>query len=357
MTTQEKLTRKKLSLLELAEFLTNVSQACRINGCSRQHFYDVKQAYEEHGLEGLKEKSRRQPCLKNRVAPEVEEAVVQTAIEYPAYGQVRAANELKRKGIVVSGGGVRSIWMRHNLETLKKRLKALEEKSAKEGIVYTEEQLRALETLRREREESPDEIVTEHPGYLLSQDTYYVGYLKGVGRIYQQTGMDTYSSVAFAKLYTAKVPVTAADLLNDRVLPFFEDQDVPILRVLTDRGTEYCGLPERHPYEVFLQYHEIEHTRTRARRPQSNGICESFHKTILNEFYRVTFRKKIYQTVEELQKDLDEWLEHYNNNRTHQGKRCQGRTPMETFTAGLDLARQKNLDKEFNGVSDACQVS
>ena len=357
MTTQEKLIRKKLSLLELAEFLTNVSQACRINGCSRQHFYDVKQAYEEHGLEGLKEKSRRKPCLKNRVAPEVEEAVVQMAIEYPAYGQVRAANELKRKGIVVSGGGVRSIWMRHNLETLKRRLRVLEEKSAKEGIVYTEEQLRALETLRREREESPDEIVTEHPGYLLSQDTYYVGYLKGVGRIYQQTGMDTYSSVAFAKLYTAKVPVTAADLLNDRVLPFFEDQELPILRVLTDRGTEYCGLPERHPYEVFLQYHEIEHTKTRARRPQSNGICESFHKTILNEFYRVTFRKKIYQTVEELQKDLDDWLEHYNNNRTHQGKRCQGRTPMETFKAGLDLARQKNLDKEFNGVSDACQVS
>jgi transposase InsO family protein len=357
MTTQEKLIRKKLSLLELAEFLTNVSQACRINGCSRQHFYDVKQAYEEGGMEGLREKSRRKPCLKNRVSPEVEEAVVEMAIEYPAYGQVRASNELKRKGIVVSGGGVRSIWMRHNLETIKKRLKVLEEKAAKEGIVYTEEQLRALETLRREREESPDEIVTEHPGYLLAQDTYYVGYLKGVGRIYQQTGMDTYSSVAFAKLYTAKVPVTAADLLNDRVLPFFEDHDVPVLRILTDRGTEYCGVPERHPYEVFLQYHEIEHTKTRARRPQSNGICESFHKTILNEFYRVAFRKKIYQSVEELQVDLDAWLEHYNNDRTHQGKRCQGRTPMDTFTASLDLARQKNLDKEFNGVSDACQLS
>jgi hypothetical protein len=211
MTTQEKLIRKKLSLLELAEFLTNVSQACRINGCSRQHFYDVKQAYEEGGMEGLREKSRRKPCLKNRVSPEVEEAVVEMAIEYPAYGQVRASNELKRKGIVVSGGGVRSIWMRHDLETIKKRLKVLEEKAAKEGIVYTEEQLRALETLRREREESPDEIVTEHPGYLLAQDTYYVGYLKGVGRIYQQTGMDTYSSVAFAKLYTAKVPVTAVN--------------------------------------------------------------------------------------------------------------------------------------------------
>jgi transposase InsO family protein len=356
MTTQDKLIKKKLSLLELSEFLHNVSEACRINGCSRQHFYDVKQAYEEHGIEGLKEKSRRKPCLKNRVSPEVEEAVVQMAIEYPAYGQVRASNELKKMGILVSGGGVRSIWQRHDLETFKKRLKVLEEKAAKEGIVYTEEQLRALESARREREENPDEIETEHPGYLLAQDTYYVGYLKGVGRIYQQTAMDTFSSVAFAKLYTAKVPVTAADLLNDRVFPFFDDHGLTVLRILTDRGTEYCGAPEKHPYEVFLQYHEVEHTKTRARRPQSNGICESFHKTVLNEFYRVAFRKKIYASVDELQKDLDEWLERYNNQRTHQGKRCQGRTPMDTFTAGLDLARQKNLDKEFNGVSDTCQL-
>lgn len=342
---------------ELSEFLHNISEACRINGCSRQHFYDVKQAYEENGIEGLKEKSRRKPCLKNRVSPEVEEAVVEMAIEYPAYGQVRASNELKKKGILVSGGGVRSIWQRHNLETFKKRLKTLEEKAAKEGIVYTEEQLRVLEMARREREENPNEIETEHPGYLLAQDTYYVGYLKGVGRIYQQTALDTYSSVAFAKLYTAKVPVTAADLLNDRVLPFFDDQGVTVLRVLTDRGTEYCGVLGRHPYEIFLQYHEIEHTKTRARQPQSNGICESFHKTILNEFYRVVFRKKIYSSVEELQKDLDEWLAHYNNHRTHQDKRCQGRTPMETFMASRELASHKNLDKEFNGVSDTCQIS
>ncbi|MBN1546668.1 MAG: transposase, partial [Syntrophaceae bacterium] len=224
------------------------------------------------------------------------------------------------------------------------------------GIVYTEAQLQALENASREREQSPDEIETEHPGYLLSQDTFYVGYLKGVGRIYQQTVMDTYSSVAFAKLYTAKVPVTAADTLNDRVLPFFEDHRVPILRILTDRGTEYCGSPERHPYEIFLQYHEIEHTKTRVRRPQSNGICEAFHKTVLNEFYRVTFRKKIYRTVEDLQNDLDEWVNHYNNDRTHQGKRCQGHTPMDTFNDGLGLLEHKLIDMENNGGRIACQL-
>jgi len=347
MTTQDKLVRRKLSLFELAEYLKNVSQACRINGVSRQHFYDIKKAYEEHGLEGLKEKARRKPCLKNRVAPEVEDAVVKMAIEYPAYGQARASNELRKDGILVSGGGVRSIWLRHGLETFKKRLKALEEKAAKEGIVYTEAQLAALESAKRQREADPDEIETEHPGYLISQDTFYVGYLKGVGRIYQQTVIDTYASVGFAKVYTAKIPVTAADLLNDRVLPFFEDQNIPVLRVLTDRGTEFCGSLDKHPYQIYLQLNEIEHTKTKVKSPQTNGICERFHQTVLNEFYRITFRKKIYSDIESLQCDLDEYISKYNNERTHQGKRCRGRTPMETFVDGKKLFNEKSLDRRL----------
>jgi transposase InsO family protein len=347
MTTQEKLINHKLSILELAEYLKNVSQACKINGVSRQHFYDIKKAYEEHGLEGLKEKTRRKPCLKNRVAPETEDAVVKKTYDYPAYGQVRIANELRKEGILVSSGGVRSIWQRHNLETFKKRLLALEEKAAKEGIVYTEAQLQALETAKRERENDPDEIETQHPGYLISQDTFYVGYLKGVGRIYQQTVVDTYASVAFAKLYTTKVPVTAADLLNDRVLPFFEEENIPVLRVLTDRGTEFCGSPDKHPYQLYLQLNDIDHSKTKVRSPQSNGICERFHQTVLNEFYRVTFRKKIYSDIETLQRDLDEYMVQYNTERTHQGKRCKGRTPMETFVEGKKLFKEKNLEERM----------
>jgi len=344
MTTEEKLIRKKLSLIELAEYLQNVSQACKINGVSRQHFYDIKKAYEEEGLEGLKEKSRRRPCIKNRVAPEIEEAVVRMAYEYPAYGQARASNELRKAGVLISSGGIRSIWLRHGLETFKKRLHRLEEKAAEQGIVYTEAQLVALESAKRERESHPDEIETAHPGYLISQDTFYVGYLKGVGRIYQQTVIDTYSSVTFAKVYTAKIPVTAADLLNDKVLPFFEHQGIPVLRVLTDRGTEYCGSPDKHPYQLFLQLNEIEHTKTKVKSPQTNGICERVHQTILNEFYRVAFRKKIYSGLESLQIDLDEYMRKYNEERTHQGKRCKGRTPMQTFLDGKKLFEEKNLD-------------
>ena len=213
--------------------------------------------------------------------------------------------------------------------------------------MYTEAQLQALEAAKRERESDPDEIETQHSGYLISQDTFYVGYLKGVGRIYQQTVVDTYSSVAFAKLYTSKVPVTAADILNDRVLPFFEEQHIPILRVLTDRGTEFCGSPDKHPYQLYLQLNEIEHSKTKVKRPQSNGICERFQQTVLNEFYRVTFRKKIYSDIETLQNDLDEYMVKYNTTRTHQGKRCKGRTPMETFMEGKKLFCEKNLEERI----------
>ncbi len=217
-------------------------------------------------------------------------------------------------------------------------------KAAQEGIVYTEAQITALEAAKQERESHPDEIETAHPGYLISQDTFYVGYLKGVGRIYQQTVVDTYSSVAFAKIYTAKIPVTAADILNDRVIPFFEQQEIPILRVLTDRGTEFCGSPDKHQYELYLQLNEIDHTKTKARTPQTNGICERFHQTILNEFYRVTFRKKIYTDMESLQTDLDGYMLQYNNERTHQGKRCKGKTPMQTFIDGKQIFAEKNLN-------------
>ena len=328
MTRSQKLVRAKLSLLELGDLLNNVSQACRVMGVSRQHFYDIKNAYEEGGVEALAEQTRRnKPLHKNRVSQELEDAVVAVAEEFPAFGQVRAANELRQRGHHISSGGVRGVWLRHDLETFKKRLKRLEEIAAKDGVVLTEAQVQALEKARKTRESDPDEIETHHPGYLISQDTMYVGYIKGVGRIYQQTVLDTHSAVAFAKLYDTKTPLTAADCLNDKVLPFFEEQDVDVLRVLTDRGTEYCGREDSHPYQLFLGLQDIDHTRTKVRHPQTNGICERFHQTVQNEFYRVTFRKRIYATLEELQADLDQWLLYYNQRRTHQGKRCQWRNP------------------------------
>lgn len=219
-------------------------------------------------------------------------------------------------------------------------MKALEKKSAEEGLVLTESQVAALER-KKEDDMECGVIETAHPGYLGSQDTFYVGNLKGVGRVYQQTFVDTYSKVAFCKLYTTKTPITAAELLNERVLPFFESQSVAILRMLTDRGTEFCGKAEQHDYELYLAINDIDHTKTKAHHPQTNGICERFHKTILDEFYKTTFRKKIYSTLDDLQKDLDDWLVHYNNERTHQGKMCCGRTPIDTFLDGKRIWQER----------------
>jgi transposase InsO family protein len=342
MTTEQKIIRNKVGLLELAKTLGNVSQACKVMGFSRDSFYRFKELYDTGGELALAEISKKKPILANRVEPYIEEAVVAFAIDKPAFGQLRVSNELKKQGILISPGGVRSVWIRHDLETFKKRLKALEAKVAQENLILTEDQLKALEKAREEKE-AHGEIETEHPGYLGAQDTYYVGTIKGIGRIYQQTFIDTYTKVAMVKLYDRKNALVAADCLNDRVVPFFEEQGISLLRILTDRGTEYCGNPEHHEYQLYLAIEDIDHSKTKARHPQSNGICERFHKTIHDEFYSVAFRKKIYSSLEELQADADEWIREYNEERTHSGKYCFGKTPMQTWQDSLHLAREKDL--------------
>lgn len=345
MRTEEKIIKNKVGLLKLGEELGNVSRACKIMGYSRDSFYRFKALYDEKGEEGLREISRSKPLTANRVSPVIEEAVVNFATDNPAYGQQRVSNELKKQGKFVSPGGVRSIWLRHGLETFKKRLQALEKLLAEhESIILTEAQLKAMERGQEQREVE-GQIETEHPGYLGSQDTYYVGTIKGIGRIYQQTFIDTYTRVAAVKLYDSKHAITAADLLNDRVIPFFDEQDVPLLRILTDRGTEYCGSLQHHEYQLYLALEDIDHTKTKARSPQTNGICERFHRTIQDEFYQVAFRKTLYTSIEQLQADLDEWILFYNRERTHSGRHCDGRTPMQTFRDTQHLAQQKRLEK------------
>lgn len=333
----------KLGLLKLAEKLGNVSEACKVMGYSRDSFYRFQKLYEDGGELALKEISRSKPLLKNRIAEADERAVVAYAIEHPEQGQARACNELKKRGVSLSPAGIRCVWLRHDLETMQKRLKALEAKVAQDGMILTDSQVAALER-KKEEQESRGEIETHHPGYLGAQDTYYVGYIKGVGKIYQQTFIDTYTRVAFAKLYDRKNALVAADMLNDQVLPFYGEEEVDLLRVLTDRGTEYCGAREHHEYELYLTIEDIDHTKTKARSPQTNGICERFHRTIQEEFYAIAFRKKMYDSLEGMQADLDEWLGYYNGERCHSGRYCFGKTPMQTWVDSRDLAKEKRID-------------
>src|SRR5512142_3400999 len=342
MTRDEKIIRNKVGVLELAKQLGSVSQACRIMGFSRDSFYRYKELYEKGGEAALIEMSRRVPNPKNRVAGAIERRIMETTLQRPAWGHTRIANELSKEGLRVSPTGVRGVLVRHDLNTMAKRLKALEAKMAQERLILTESQLAALEKAKADKE-AHGEFDTECPGYCGAQDTFYVGTLKGVGRIYQQTFIDTYSKVAFAKLYDRNTPLTAADLLNDRVIPFFDEQGVKLQRVLTDRGTEYCGNPEHHDYELYLAVEDIDHSRTKTKSPQTNGIVERFHKTMLNEFYRIAFRKKLYGSIDELQADLDQWLEEFNRSRPHQGRWCFGKTPMQTFLDAKPIAEEKMI--------------
>ncbi|MFC1549341.1 IS481 family transposase [Nitrospirota bacterium] len=345
MTQRQYIINRKLNILDLGRTLGNISEACRKLGVSRQHYYDIRSALNEDGLTGLLEKTRAMPRQGNRVSEEIEEKVLAYSLDYPTHGQVRAANELNKQGILISAGGIRSIWLRHDLQVKGLRLKRLEKWAAEHMGILTESQVQALEDAKEERE-AHGEVESPHPGFLVGQDTCYIGYIKGVGKLYQQTGIDTHSNVGFAKLYPDKTALTATDFLNDRVLPFFDEHMMMVLRVLTDNGREYCGKVENHAYELFLHINEIEHTRTRVRRPQTNGAVERLNQTVQEEFYKVAFRKKLYTSLDEVQADLDEFMRWYNTERTNQGRYCKGRTPMETFEAGIDLYRQFVYDEE-----------
>jgi hypothetical protein len=207
---------------------------------------------------------------------------------------------------------------------MNKRLKDLEAKSAQEGLVLTEAHLMALEKTKTEKE-THGEFESEHPGYCGARTPSMLAIWRDGTHLSANLHWYTYTKVACAKLYDRKTPITAAELLNGRVIPFFDSHDVRLLRVLTDRGSEYCGNPERHEYELYLAIEDIDHSRTKTKSPQTNGICERFHKTVLNEFYRVAFRKKVYHSIDELQKDLDSWICNYNESRSHQGWWCSAK--------------------------------
>ncbi|QPJ63005.1 MAG: IS481 family transposase [Candidatus Nitronauta litoralis] len=347
MTTVNKVARRKLSMLELAGELGNISKACKIMGYSRTQFYEIRRNYQTYGAEGLID---RLPGAKsphpNRVSEEIEKAVLDYSLKHPSHGCLRVAQDLMLSGINVSSGGVRGVWSRHNLLQKHQRFLRLEQSIKGKKIDLTEDQIRALERFSPEFRDR--HIETRHTGDLVAVDTFIVGTLKGVGRVYLQSVIDCYSRYAWGRLYTSKLPVTAVQTLNNEVLPFFESHDARIATILSDNGREFCGRKDRHPYELFLQLEQIEHRTTKVRRPQSNGFVERLHRTLLDEHFRIMGRKKWYESVEEMQKDLDTYFIHYNTKRPHQGRNMNGRTPETVFKEGLpkpDKTQEQKIKK------------
>ena len=338
MTAEKKIAQKRLTLLQVAERIRNVSEACRRHSISRSQFYEYKRAFQERGFDGLMDRPPIPKTFPTETPCDVKEKIIVRSLEHPAWGPLRLSDVLRLEGISVSPGTVRNIWIKENIETRYKRLLRLEEEKNGQVIDLTEEQIRLLEKANpcfRERH-----VESAYPGFLLCQDIFMVGTLKGIGRIYLQAVVDTYGSFAFGKLYTSKLPETAVDVLYDRVMPFYEAHHLNVEHILTDNGREYCGRPMIHPYQIFLEFNDIKHRRTKVARPRTNGFVERFNRTVLDEFFRETFRDKFYSSVEELQKDLDQWLHHYNYERPHRGYRNMGRRPIETIEAGKVIKEQ-----------------
>jgi len=343
MTQQEMLLKYKMSLLQLAEQLQNIRKACNIMGVSRQHYYDIRKRFEQQGFDGLKEKPKPYPNMPNKASDELEKTVLNYSKEHPTYGKDRIAIQLRLKGIFISSSGVEKIWRRYKLENRYKRLLWIEKLHQEQGLELSPEQIQAL--LEHVNKVSVEHVFSKYPGYLLCQDTFEVGHLKGVGKIYMQAVIDTYGSFGFAKLYTAKLPITCSDILVSRVLPFYRDLSITIQRIITDNGGEFCGKGLTHDYELTLKIFNIEHRRIRVGMPQTNGFVERFNRTVLEEFFCVAFRKKWYHSLEELQKDLDTYLWHYNFQRPHQGYRLKGKRPIEILLDRSEYPKRLTYDK------------
>lgn len=333
-----KIAAQRMSILRLAETLGNVSEACRRTGMDRTSFYEWKRRFQTHGLEGLKDLPPIHHTHPQTTPKEVEDKILEESLKHPSWGCVKLSDWLKLQDVSVSSPTVQKILIKNQMGSTYERWLRLEEKHLSEGLELSPEQIAKIEKYNpcfRERH-----VESSRPGELLAQDTFYVGCIKGVGRIYLHAIVDTYGSYAFGFLHTSKIPECAVSVLHNDALPFYQQKSIPVQAILTDNGREFCG-KDTHPYELYLSLNDIEHRRTKIRTPRTNGFIERFNRTVLDEFFRIVFREKYFETVGALQQELDQWLHHYNYERPHQGYRNRGNRPIETVQQYLKLLDMK----------------
>lgn len=321
MTDQQLLIRhRKVMIQARLKQSLSISILCKQFQVSHTTFYKWLNRYLIAGELALANKERSRGKQPRQISQKVEQEILDFSYQHPAAGPQRISHELRIKGIEVGKTAVYNALKRHGLNRRKFRYLRIQNPQ-----IMTKSPYQRDNKLKRKQS-----IKTKAPGYLINIDTFYVGTIKGIGRIYQIAAIDTFSNYAWAKVYLSKCAKSACDfLLHVRNY----SMQRRISRILTDNGLEFTTHHDskKHHFEDLLKFYKIKHKYTKIRHPWTNGCIEKLNQTIYQEFYQVTFRKKIYHSLQQLQDDLDRFIDYYNFKRPNQGKRNKGKIPGEIY--------------------------
>jgi transposase InsO family protein len=325
MTLDDSVHGMRLRAIQRAQALGNVAAVCRELGISRTLFYRWRRRLERYGVDGVH--PRRQRARRGRpvqVPAEVERLVLSVAISTGTWGCARIAAYLRRTWhLRIAPSTVQRLLHRMGLATRRARLTVLEQQAARTAGLLTE---RTRERLWRARHGCTRHVHAREPGELVCLDTFYIGNLKGVGKVWQITACDAASSYGTAWLLPSHTAVAAAAFLRDVVVPLYRRAGWRLARVLTDGGPEFKGA-----FDDVCRQLGIRHTRTKPRHAWTNGFVERLQGTILQEHWRVAFRRRYFTTQAALQRSLADFIRYYNDDRPHQGYRTRGQTPAALF--------------------------
>lgn len=326
------LANQRLSLLQLAEALGNVSEACRQREVDRSQFYEWKRRYQLFGLQGLTNKNH--PMSK---PPDVVARILALSMEHPVWGCVRLSKELRLSGVLVSSPVVQRILIAHSLGRMEERARQLEERVLDSCIQATAEQKQAIEKFNPCYREQ--QIKTYTPGELLCQDHVIFGEFQKLGTLSLEAVVDTYSCFAFGFLYRAVRRKVSEENINYQrrmhpdvqilryyVVPQYAIWNVTIHAILTNLKYPYDA-GEYWPYQSYLARHSIEYRPNVAPNSRFNGLLHSFCNTVWYEFFCKHTHRRKYTTLRSLRIEFNEWLNHYNNTRIHPGYPNRGESP------------------------------